>query len=131
MGSPRGRKQVTKPTGPSSLGTALSELFALKGYANTKGNAQLVEAWEAVAGERIASMTTVLGVNRSVLQIGVASSAMLNELASFHKLRLVEELKSKYPAMKVKDVKFRLRGDLAKGEPAEKRRKNPSGDPVL
>lgn len=114
MGGARGRSPSTKPAGPASLGAALSELFALKGYGNTKGDAQLAEAWKAVAGERIASMTAVLGVNRGVLQIGVASSAMLNELASFHRRRLVEKLKAQYPALKLKDIKFRLRGDLAK-----------------
>jgi predicted nucleic acid-binding Zn ribbon protein len=99
---------------PSSLGAALSQLFALKGYAATKGDARLTDAWNAVAGEKIAAMTKVQGIHRGVLQVAVASSAMLGELASFHKLRLVEELKTRHPALKVQDVKFRLRGDLAR-----------------
>ena len=114
MSGSRGRRPAKNTAGPASLGSALSQLFALKGYAATKGDAQLADAWKAVAGEKIASMTAVQGVNRGVLQIGVSSSAMLNELASFHKLRLVEELQGKFPELKVKDVKFRLRGNLAK-----------------
>ncbi|MGC1274411.1 MAG: DciA family protein [Planctomycetaceae bacterium] len=92
----------------------MSELFALKGYGNTKGDAQLADAWATTAGERIASMTTVMGVNRGVLQVGVSSAAMLGELASFHKGRLVGDLQTKFPALKLKGIKFRLRGDLAK-----------------
>lgn len=115
----RGRAQTAQAQGLSSLGSALSQLFALKGYGNDKSDAQLADAWKAVAGERIADRTAVLGVNRGVLQIGVSSAAMLGELASFHKDRLAGDLKAKYPALKLRDIKFRLRGDLAKA--AEKR----------
>jgi hypothetical protein len=104
-------------TSPPTLGAALSELFALKGYANARGDAQLAEIWKELAGERIAQRTVVLGVHRGVLQIGVTSAAMLSELASFHKGRLVEALKANYPDLKLKDIKLRLRGDLA--TPAE------------
>lgn len=107
-------RAAASANGISSLGSALSQLFALKGYAADRGNAQLVEAWKALAGERIASRTAVLGVNRGVLQVGVSSAAMLGELASFHKDRLVADLKAKHPALKLRDIKFRLRGDLAK-----------------
>ncbi|MBA3316053.1 MAG: DUF721 domain-containing protein [Planctomycetota bacterium] len=103
-----------RPGDPQTLGSALSQLFALKGYANEKGNAQLAESWKRIAGERIAERTTVLGVHRGVLQIGVSSAAMLGELASFHKLRLIEALQTHYPDLKLKGIKFRLRGDLVK-----------------
>ncbi|HEX6985788.1 MAG TPA: DUF721 domain-containing protein [Planctomycetaceae bacterium] len=111
---------------PQSLGAALSELFALKGYANAKGDAQLADAWKELAGQRIAERTAVLGVNRGVLQIGVASAALLGELASFHKPKLVDGLKERFPALKLRDIKFRLRGDLAK--PPETARKGPRND---
>lgn len=110
----RKSKSWTRPGDPQSLGAALSQLIALKGLANSRGDAQLAETWKNVAGERIADRTVVLGVHRGVLQIGVVSSAMMNELAAFHKGRLVEELKDKHAELKVKDIKFRLRGDLAK-----------------
>lgn len=96
------------------MGAALSQLFALKGLANARGDAQLTETWKAVAGDRIAERTAVMGVHRGVLQIAVVSSAMMNELAAFHKGRLVSELKENHAELKIKDIKFRLRGDLAK-----------------
>ena len=114
MPAARGPRPAAKGD-PQSLGAALSELFALKGYASTKGDAQLADAWRELAGPRIAERTAVLGVNRGVLQVGVASAAMLNELASFHKAKLVGGLKTKFPEMKLRDIKFRLRGDLASG----------------
>jgi predicted nucleic acid-binding Zn ribbon protein len=100
--------------GPQTLGSALSQLFALKGYANEQGNAQLSDCWKHVAGERIASRTAVLGVHRGVLQVAVSSAAMMGELASFHKQQLIEELQTRYPDLKLKGIKFRLRGDLQK-----------------
>lgn len=111
-----GRKpgKVSTAKDTLALASAISQLFALKGYASDRGNAQLVAAWKELAGERIAERTAVLGVNRGVLQIGVSSAAMLGELASFHKGRLVSDLKARYPALKLRDIKFRLRGDLAK-----------------
>jgi predicted nucleic acid-binding Zn ribbon protein len=112
----RPRRSTSKPPaaagGPQSLGSALSQLFALKGYANEKGNAQLAECWKQIAGDRISERTRVLGVHRGVLQIGVSSAAMMGELASFHKLRLIEQLQTHYPDLKLKGIKFRLRGDL-------------------
>ncbi len=110
-----------RPGDPTSLGSALSQLFALKGYANEKGNAQLADCWKEVAGEKVASRTTVLGVHRGVLQVGVSSAAMMGELASFHRLRLIDELQTRYPDLKLKGIKFRLRGDLMR--PSETNRR--------
>jgi len=112
------RRATSKPPanagGPQTLGSALSQLFALKGYANEQGNAQLSDCWKNVTGERIASRTAVLGVHRGVLQVAVSSAAMMGELASFHKTHLIEELQTRYPDLKLKGIKFRLRGDLQK-----------------
>lgn len=107
-------RKVSTAKDSLALASAISQLFAIKGYASDRGNAQLVAAWKDLAGERIAERTAVLGVNRGVLQVGVSSAAMLGELASFHKDRLVDGLKTRYPALKLRGVKFRLRGDLAK-----------------
>lgn len=124
-------RKVSTAKDSLALASAISQLFAIKGYASDRGNAQLVAAWKELAGERIAERTAVLGVNRGVLQIGVSSAAMLGELASFHKGRLVADLKAKHPALKLRDIKFRLRGDLAKSpeclaNQADRRGKKPT-----
>ena len=98
---------------PGTLGAALSEFIALKGLASPRSDARLAQMWAEVAGERIAERTRVMGINRGVLQVAVVSSAMLNELASFHRDRLIEELRAREPRLKLRDIKFRLRGDLA------------------
>ena len=109
----RAAKQPHRQGDPQTLGAALSELFALKGYAGSNSNAELAAAWNEIAGDRFAQRTRVMGIHRGVLQVAVSSSAMMNELASFHQPRLVNDLQAKRPDWKIKAIKFRLRGDLA------------------
>lgn len=97
---------------PQHLSAALSELIARRGLARVQGNAQLVAAWNRAAGDRIASRTKVLGLNRSVLEIGVANAALMSELVSFHAATLLEKLRAEYTEESVRDLRFRLKTDL-------------------
>jgi len=98
---------------PTPLSSAISELIARKGLARVQGNAQLVKAWKAVAGERIATRSKVMGLKRGVLEVGVANSALLSELASFQKASLLKKLQSEHAGQKITDIRFKLRTDLA------------------
>lgn len=97
---------------PHALGDVLSQLFALRGYGRVRGDRQLHDIWREVAGEMIARQTRVSGVKNGVLQVGVANSALLSELASFHKFSLLERLQADHPQLRLRDIKFKLRGDL-------------------
>lgn len=109
-----GRRDGSKAfSGPQSLGSALSELFALRGYARIQGNAQLLAYWKSVAGESLASQTKVMGIKRGVLQIGVASAPLLSELTAFRKPNLLKQLQEEATELKIRDIKFILRGDIA------------------
>jgi predicted nucleic acid-binding Zn ribbon protein len=109
-GNPYGSR---KNTGPQKLGNAISELFALRGYARVQGNAQLLAYWKSVAGEVLASQTKVMGLKRGALQIGVASAPLLSELAAFRKTMLLKKLQEEATELKIRDIKFILRGDIA------------------
>ena len=50
------------------LSQAVTELIALRGWAQVQGHARLNEAWKAAAGASVAAATRVLGIRRSVLQ---------------------------------------------------------------
>lgn len=97
---------------PQPLGDVLSHLFALRGYGRVRGDRQLHEIWREAAGEVIARQTRVSGVRNGVLQVGVASSALLSELAAFHKYSILQRLQAEHPQLKLADIKFKLRGDL-------------------
>ena len=97
---------------PSSLGLAISQLFQLKGYANSQTDAALTDTWRRIAGERIGSRSSVLGVTRNVMSIGVGSAALVNELVAFHKAQFLKAMQEAYPHLKLRDLKFRLKSDL-------------------
>ena len=114
------RKPVRRPDGaPPTLGAALAELIRIKGVAGAGGDAELSKHWRAAAGDRVADRTRVVGVRNGALHVGVQNSALLGELASFHKDRLLDEMKRRLPAARIRSVKFKLNGEL---------RKPPAGD---
>lgn len=94
---------------PQHLSKALSELIIRRGLARTRGDAQLRDAWIEIAGQRIAQQTKVLGLRNGVLQVGVFNSAMLSELAAFHKVSLLRSLRECHSHFKVRELKFRLK----------------------
>ena len=97
---------------PQPLGKVLSELIALKGLARVHGNEQLQQAWKSVAGDNISRFSAVIDLTRGVLQVGVANTAILSELASFHKAKLLETLQQQHSHLKIRELKFRLKTDL-------------------
>lgn len=97
---------------PKQLSQALSELIALRGLARVRGESQLAGVWKEIAGGAIAANTRVLGIKRGVLQVGVSNAPLLSELASFHKGSLLEVLTKKHADLKIRDLKFLLKGDI-------------------
>lgn len=97
---------------PQPLSAAISEYITRRGFARVQGNAQLASIWSKVAGESIASKTKVLGLSRGVLEIGVSSSAVLNELVSFHRTELLKKMQGEYPDHKISELKFKLKSGM-------------------
>jgi predicted nucleic acid-binding Zn ribbon protein len=98
---------------PAALGEVLSRLFALRGYGRPQAQRQLHEAWNRAAGAELAPQTRVLVLKQGVLHVGVANSALLSELTAFRKPELLEGLQAAAPQLRVRDIKFKLRGDLS------------------
>jgi predicted nucleic acid-binding Zn ribbon protein len=93
---------------PQPLARVLSELIARRGFARVKSDEELQVAWTQVAGRATARQTRAVAVRRGVLQVSVASSSLLEELAGFYRAALVEKLRTGYPNLAIKDIKFRL-----------------------
>jgi len=98
---------------PQPLSRVLSELIALRGFARVKSGSQLEEAWRETAGGEISAATRVQGIKRGVMQVAVGNAPLLGELVSFHKGTLLKSLQSGYPHLKVRDLRFVLKGDLS------------------
>ena len=99
---------------PVHVSAALSELIQRRGFARTLGQTQLRTLWAEVAGPAVAKQTRVVGINRGALQVEVASSALLSELASFQRRNLLKALSDRQPELKIKDLKFRLNSGIGK-----------------
>lgn len=102
-----------EPTqGPQPLAAALSELVTRLGLARSGGNEQLRRIWAEVAGEAIARQTRAVDIRRGVLHVDVSHAALLSELSGFHKHGLLEQLRSKHSDLRVREIKFRLKGSM-------------------
>lgn len=93
--------------GPESIGEILSRLFAARGWGRRQERLRLEEAWAEAAGPQWAKQTRVSGLRRGVLEILVGNAVLLQELAHFHKRRLLEQLRRRLPGAPVNDLRFR------------------------
>ena len=95
--------------GPEMLKEVLGRLFAARGWGRQQERLQLEEAWAAAAG-RHARQTQVSVLRRGVLEVVVGNAALMQELNSFHKRRLLEELRQRLPRLTIHDLRFRAGG---------------------
>src|SRR5947208_3187199 len=95
------------PKGPENLAEILSRLFAARGWGRRQERLRLEDAWAAVGGPEHAKQTRVNGLRRGVLEVVVANAGLMQELASFHKRRLLEQLRRRLPNTTLTDLRFR------------------------
>lgn len=93
--------------GPEPLREVLSRLFTERGWGRRQERTRLETAWVDVAGQEIAQQTRVGAVKRGVMEIEVGNGALLQELAGFHKRRLLDALKAKLTGVPLHDLRFR------------------------
>lgn len=102
------QRQSWKPErGPEPVGEILSRLFAERGWGRRQARLHLERAWEEALGPAHAGHTRVLGMRRGTLEVEVDNGVLLQELAHFHKRRLLEELRRRLPDTTVSDLRFR------------------------
>lgn len=93
--------------GPERISEILSRLFTSRGWGRTQERSRLEQAWIDAAGPDISRQTRVAALKRGVLEVVVGNSALMQELAGFHKRKLLEAVKKTLTGMTVKDLKFR------------------------
>ena len=93
--------------GPELLGEVLSRLFAARGWGRRQDRLRLEQAWEQAAGPDHAAHTRVNGLRRGVLEVVVGNAVLLQELAHYHKRRLLEGLRRQLPGLTITDLRFR------------------------
>jgi predicted nucleic acid-binding Zn ribbon protein len=93
--------------GPERLGEVLSRLFAARGWGRRQDRLRLEQAWEKAAGPDTLRHTRIGGLRRGVLEVLVDSAVLLQELAHYHKRRLLEQFRQHLPGLTVTDLRFR------------------------
>src|SRR5207248_11328809 len=91
--------------GPENLGEILSRLFTARGWGRRQGRLQLEQAWAEAVGAETAAQTRVGGVRRGVLGVTVGNAVLLQELAHFHKRRILEQLRRRLPGQVLTDLR--------------------------
>ena len=95
------------PRGPERLGEILSRLFTVRGWGRRQDRLRLEQAWAEAAGPDIAPHTRVAGLRRGALEVTVGNGVLLQELAHYHKRRLLEALRRRLPDTPITDLRFR------------------------
>src|SRR5262245_65791941 len=102
----RRQRSADGPKGPEPLGEILSRLFTARGWGRKQDRMRLEQAWAAAVGPEIAAQTHAGAFRRGVLEIEVTGGVLLQELAHYHKRRLLEALRQALPGTTVGDLKF-------------------------
>ena len=93
--------------GPQKIGIAIGELMTRRGYGQVEWREQACQAWQAAVGEHLASKCCMGNIRRGVVEITVASSSVLQELA-FQKQGLLRKIQHSLPNAKIRDLRFRV-----------------------
>ncbi len=93
--------------GPAKMGEVVNDLIARRGYLQSKTAEALKNAWQQVVGDDLARRTEVGKVRRSVLDVFVKNSVVLQEL-SFQKAKILKRLHTTEPGKKIRDLRFRI-----------------------
>ena len=104
-----GKQAATRNTGsgPQQIGITIAELMARRGYGQVEWREQVWQVWQAAAGEQLASKCCLGQIRRGVVEVTVASSSILQELA-FRKQELLRKMQHSLPNAKIRDLRFRV-----------------------
>ena len=103
----RRKKAATDPKGPEPLGEILSRLFTANGWGRKQDRLRLEQAWAEAVGPEFAPQTRVGALKRGVLEVEVGNAVLMQELAHYHKRRLLEDLRRRLPHTPLTDLRFR------------------------
>src|SRR5207302_437759 len=100
--------RIDKPDpGPEPMKEILSRLFTARGWGRRQARLQVERAWEESAGGKFAAQTRLVNLRRGVMEIEVNNAILLQELAHYHKRRLLEQLRKRLPNLTIADLRFR------------------------
>jgi predicted nucleic acid-binding Zn ribbon protein len=94
--------------GARPLSEAISAFLKEIGYRKSPVLSELAEAWQETVGPEVSAHARLAGWKRGVLFVEVDSAAWLQELSSFYKDEILENIRAKLSRIHVADLKFKL-----------------------
>ena len=101
------RQRSDGPRGPEPLGEILSRVFTARGWGRKQDRLRLEQAWAVAVGPEHVAQTRLGSLRRGVLEVEVTSAVLLQELAHYHKRRLLQALREALPGTTLSDLRFR------------------------
>jgi hypothetical protein len=101
-------------SGPELLKEILGRLFAARGWGRRQERLHIEKAWADAVGSELEPHTRVLNLRRGVLEVEVDNAVLLQELAHYHKRRLLAQLRGRLEGTPVNDLRLRA------GRPSKK-----------
>jgi predicted nucleic acid-binding Zn ribbon protein len=93
--------------GPELLKEILGRLFTARGWGRRQERLHIEKAWADAVGPELEPHTRVLNLRRGVLEIEVDNAVLLQELAHYHKRRLLAQLRGRLEGTPVNDLRLR------------------------
>ncbi|MBS0628997.1 MAG: DUF721 domain-containing protein [Verrucomicrobia bacterium] len=66
----------------------------------------ILAAWPLLIGERLAPMTKAASFEEGILTVKVRNSSLLSLLAQHESVRLLKELRKKFPNANIRNIRF-------------------------
>ena len=92
---------------PKKIADVLAQLITARGYGRIQADADFTASWQAAAGTALARFTRPGRLRRGQLEVTVANSTIMQELA-FEKQNILDALQSEMPEANIRDIRFRL-----------------------
>ena len=93
--------------GIEPLGEVLARLIAARGWGRRQARLHLERAWVAAIGPEHEPHTRFQGMRRGVFEVEVNSPVLMQELASYHKRKLLAKLREALPNHTITDIRFK------------------------
>ena len=93
--------------GLQPVGNIVAEVIALRGIGRPRASDARVRAWAEAVGQPMAEMTRCGSIRRGRLEVIVANSVTMQELA-YQKTEILARLNDAMPELKLRDLRFRV-----------------------
>ena len=102
------REQSTPPDRTQRAGESLEKVMRQLGLHERLTEAQVLSAWAEIVGEWFALHTCPDRIRDGVLYVRVVQSSVHYELDRNWKPKIIQKLKARFGASRVRDIRFRI-----------------------